>query len=196
MMLMAERNRLRQRILAAARELFHRHGIRAVGVEAIAEAAATNKMTLYRHFGSKDELVAMYLTRRAAHWQRHLLAELRALPDGSEPRGRLTCVFDAVHSWHAENGRRGCAFVNAHAEISDSAHPARRVIAEEKRWMRQVFVAVLDPSGESATSVATYDAATQVHLVYEGYLVLSTLAPADDLLARAKTAALAAAGAS
>src|SRR2546429_5619579 len=53
--------RPRDRILAAASDLFYRHGIRAVGVEAIAEAAGTNKMTLYRHFDSKDELVAEYL---------------------------------------------------------------------------------------------------------------------------------------
>src|SRR5690242_21813648 len=56
----------RERILAAAAELFYRHGIRAVGVEAIAEAADTNKMTLYRHFASKDELVAECLRRFAA----------------------------------------------------------------------------------------------------------------------------------
>src|ERR1700728_4416311 len=55
----------RARILAAAGELFYRHGIRAVGVEAIAEAAGTNKMTLYRHFTSKDELVAEYLRQSA-----------------------------------------------------------------------------------------------------------------------------------
>ena len=55
----------RERILASARELFYRHGIRAVGVDAIAEAAATNKMTLYRHFGSKDELIAAYLRELA-----------------------------------------------------------------------------------------------------------------------------------
>src|SRR5262245_45101622 len=55
----------RSRILAAAAELFYRHGIRAVGVEAIAEAAGTNKMTLYRHFDSKDELVAEYLREAA-----------------------------------------------------------------------------------------------------------------------------------
>ena len=55
----------RDRILAAAGALFYRHGIRAVGVEAIAEAARTNKMTLYRHFASKDELVAQYLRQSA-----------------------------------------------------------------------------------------------------------------------------------
>ena len=51
----------RERILVVAADLFYRHGIRAVGVEAIADAAGTNKMTLYRHFASKDELVAEYL---------------------------------------------------------------------------------------------------------------------------------------
>src|SRR5262249_44809734 len=65
----------RERILAAAWDLFYRQGIRAVGVEAIAEAAGTNKMTLYRHFASKDELVAEYLRRAAkrvdAFWERY-----------------------------------------------------------------------------------------------------------------------------
>src|SRR3981189_1674882 len=53
--------RPRERILLAARDLFHRHGIRGVGVETIAEAAGTNKMTLYRHFNSKDDLIVAYL---------------------------------------------------------------------------------------------------------------------------------------
>src|SRR5947209_18464322 len=80
----------RARILAAAGELFYREGIRAVGVDAIAEAAGTNKMTLYRHFASKDELVAEYLRERArlanAAWDRltaaypaAALAQLRSL---------------------------------------------------------------------------------------------------------------------
>src|SRR4030088_3739335 len=53
--------RPRERILLAARDLFHRYGIRGVGVETIAEAAGTNKMTLYRHFDSKDDLIVAYL---------------------------------------------------------------------------------------------------------------------------------------
>src|SRR5689334_14967003 len=61
-----ERVAPRERIVTAACDLFYRHGIRAVGVEAIAEAAGTNKMTLYRHFSSKDELVAECLRRVAA----------------------------------------------------------------------------------------------------------------------------------
>src|SRR6201998_4003995 len=62
----SERIPPRERLLAVASELFYRHGIRAVGVESIAAAAGTNKMTLYRHFNSKDELVAEYLRQEAA----------------------------------------------------------------------------------------------------------------------------------
>jgi len=65
----------RARILAAAADLFYRHGIRAVGVDAIAEAAGTNKMTLYRHFSSKDALIAEYLRQKFDKanecWQRY-----------------------------------------------------------------------------------------------------------------------------
>src|SRR5215813_11887922 len=63
----------RQRILAAADDLFRRHGIRGIGVEAIAEAAGTNKMTLYRHFESKDELIAEWvrgiINQKEADWE-------------------------------------------------------------------------------------------------------------------------------
>src|SRR6476659_3318563 len=83
----------RERILATAVELFYRHGIRAVGVDSIAEAAGTNKMTLYRHFTSKDELVAEYLRCLAAEagkfWN-----ELAAAHPG-DPRGQLRGWLEA-----------------------------------------------------------------------------------------------------
>src|SRR5258708_25479135 len=84
----------RARILAAAGELFYREGIRAVGVEAIAEAAGTNKMTLYRHFASKDDLVAEYLRERArradAAWDR--LAAPRPGDAVAQVRARLAKI--------------------------------------------------------------------------------------------------------
>src|SRR5436853_7899521 len=86
----------RDRILAAASELFYRHGIRAVGVEAIAEAAGTNKMTLYRHFSSKDELVAEYLRRLAAD-AGHFWDEL-ASAHPRDPRAQLTGWLAAMEA--------------------------------------------------------------------------------------------------
>src|SRR5579859_3326006 len=82
----------RERILAVAAELFYRHGIRAVGVEAIAEAAGTNKMTLYRHFPSKDELVAEYLRIIAAMVDRRWSAYEQAHPGDPEAQIRAWLV--------------------------------------------------------------------------------------------------------
>src|SRR5205823_2381769 len=101
----------RERILAAASDLFYRNGIRAVGVEAIAEAAGTNKMTLYRHFDSKDELVAEYLRRLAAE-SGGLWDELEAAHPG-DPRAQLRGWLAAMEAHVVDAGQRGCALANA-----------------------------------------------------------------------------------
>jgi len=120
----------RDRILAAAGELFYRHGIRAVGVESIAEAARTNKMTLYRHFASKDELVAEYLRQSAkgadACWDRFE----KAHPGDALAQLRAWLQEMAAHV--AACDERGCPLANAAVELPDKSHPARRVIEEYK----------------------------------------------------------------
>src|SRR5213596_2635126 len=91
----------RERIIAVAADLFYRHGIRAVGVEAIAEAAGTNKMTLYRHFASKDELVAEYLRCLAekanASWEKLAAQHPR------DPRAQLRAWLEEMAD-HLESG--------------------------------------------------------------------------------------------
>jgi len=124
----------RARILAAAGELFYQHGIRAVGVDSIAEAAGTNKMTLYRHFASKDDLVAEYLRQAAksadACWEEYG----RAHPGDAAAQLRAWLTDMAGHL--AEPGERGCALVNAAIELAEKDHPARRVIEECKKAQR------------------------------------------------------------
>src|SRR4051794_10661126 len=83
------------RLLEAASALFYRRGIRAVGVDLVADEAGTTKKTLYDRFGSKDELVALYLRRRARRWHAHLVAHL----DGSDDVGRALSVFDVLGAW-------------------------------------------------------------------------------------------------
>jgi AcrR family transcriptional regulator len=128
----------RERILAVARDLFYRRGIRAVGVEAIAEAAGTNKMTLYRHFASKDLLVAECLRQFArqadADWDR--LATTHA----GHPRAELTAWLAAMTDHIVAAGGRGCALANAAVELADKDHPARKVIEEVKRGQRDRLV--------------------------------------------------------
>src|SRR3981081_1004544 len=100
----------RTRLLAVAGELFYRHGIRAVGVDAIAEAAGTNKMTLYRHFASKDELVAEYL-RQAAKQADACWAQFASdHPGDALAQLRAWLVEMAIHV--ADADERGCPLVN------------------------------------------------------------------------------------
>lgn len=128
----------RERILATAVELFYRHGIRAVGVNSIAEAAGTNKMTLYRHFASKDELVAEYL-RRLAEKASSIWARLASQYPG-DARAQLRGWLKEMAA-HVESGNeRGCALSNAAVELPEKDHPARRVIESFKTAQRRRII--------------------------------------------------------
>src|SRR5205814_5593438 len=98
----------RERILTSALDLFYSHGIRAVGVDAIAEAAATNKMTLYRHFASKDLLVAECLRRWAA--ETDAAWDANASAHAGDPRGQLLAWLRFMAEFKLEMAERGCAF--------------------------------------------------------------------------------------
>lgn len=130
----------RERVLAVARDLFYRHGIRAVGVEAIAEAAGTNKMTLYRHFSSKDELVAEYLRCLAAEKEKGWSKIEAQHPN--DPRAQLQAWLHEVAINVADPTSRGCALANAAVELPEKDHPARCVIEQCKQSGRERLVAL------------------------------------------------------
>jgi AcrR family transcriptional regulator len=168
----------RERILKAAGELFYRQGIRAVGVDAIAEAAGTNKMTLYRHFPSKDELVAEYLrqfARRAeAFWDR-----LETEHPG-EPLAQLHAWVKHMAGDVIGRGGRGCALANAAVELAEKEHPARRVIEAFKKAQRERLTRLCRAAGLSDPELL----ADELHLVLEGARVsLQSVGP-EDLGAR------------
>ncbi len=135
----------RERILAVASTLFYKHGIRAVGVEAIAQAAGTNKMTLYRHFVSKDELVAEYLRRLAAEAET-LWVELEAAHPG-DARAQLRAWLEAMGKAVTSGKERGCALANAAVELPERHHPARCVIEEHKKEQRECLVRLCRSAG-------------------------------------------------
>src|SRR5215475_1425446 len=128
----------RERILAIAAELFYRHGIRAVGVDSIAEKAGTNKMTLYRHFASKDELVAEYLRRLAD--KASLSWDSLATHHPGDPRGQLRGWLKDMASHVASGNERGCPLTNAAVELPEKDHPARRVIEAFKTAQRNRII--------------------------------------------------------
>jgi AcrR family transcriptional regulator len=171
-----------ERLAETAGRLFYARGIRAVGVELIAEEAGTTKKTLYDRFGSKDALVALYLRRRAQRWQTVALDRLDRHPEPG--KDRVLLVFDALDDWLSEQWR-GCAFVNAYAEIGGTDHPGLPVVRSEKAWMRQLFVALVEE--------AAYDDPVglggQLHLLYEGAVVLLTAGDEPGALVHARQAA-------
>ena len=121
----------RDRILAAADDLFRRVGIRGVGVEAIAAAADTNKMTLYRHFESKDALIAEWVRGIIAQKEQSW-SELVAAHPG-DPSAQLVDWSRRTAATLAELEDRGSALHNALAELPEPDHPARRVIDEYRQ---------------------------------------------------------------
>lgn len=150
----------RDRLLAVARELFYRHGIHAVGVEAIAEAAYSNKMTLYRHFRSKDDLVVAYISQLAAEGD---TVWTGILTSNTEPQARLEAWVSYVEDVLTNKYERGCALANAAVELT-AGHPARPIIEAYKQRKRDNLVRLF----AEARYIDPETLADEVFLLFEG----------------------------
>ncbi|RIX28563.1 TetR/AcrR family transcriptional regulator [Amnibacterium setariae] len=144
---MAERgaSEVRRRLLAAATALFYAEGLRAVGVERIVEHARTTKVSFYRHFRSKDDLVVAYL-RILAEAER---AGMRMAIDaaGGDPHRALELLAEQLETAACATGFRGCAFINAAAEYPDAGSGVRRAVEEHRDRCRRLFEEMIGPLG-------------------------------------------------
>lgn len=172
-----------ERVLDAAGKLFSDNGINSVGVETIAAEAEVTKKTLYDRFGSKDNLIADYLRRRDERWREfvvHKVERTRVTPDE-----RVLLVFDALDEWIATENPRGCAFVNALAELPDAGHPGREVIREQKQWL-------LDYLRDLAREAGLRNArrtATSLLVLLEGAMVTASFGVVPGTVGNAKEVA-------
>ena len=167
-----ERKPVRQRILETASEMFYRDGVRAVGIDAIIARSGVAKMSLYRHFPSKDALVTAWLEdRNRFFWQRWDKAEaLRA----SDPRGQLEAILDMVAATASHPKWRGCPFLNTGTEFPEPDHPARAVILANKRAVRERLRTLATAAGARAPDLL----AQQLQLLIDGaYAIGQTLGP-------------------
>jgi AcrR family transcriptional regulator len=155
----------RERILEAARELFYSKGIRAVGVDEIAAAAQTNKMTLYRHFESKDQLVAEYL--RSLNAQAIARAEEVARAHPGDPYAQLRALITRIGNDLCEADLRGCPMANAAVEFPEKDHPARIVIEESKKQQGERLAKLCREAG----FVEPERLAEELFLLFEGACV-------------------------
>lgn len=156
-------------IIRSAGTLFYREGIRAVGIDRIIEEANVAKATLYRHFPSKDHLVAAYLRERHERVVRSLHEVLDTM---ERPRNQIKLIFERLHEKADSPEFRGCAFALAVAEHGDSD----RVVAvaqTHKKAVGDIFRTIV-----SKADVKTDQIAAHLSLLYEG--ALATVAVARD----------------
>lgn len=170
-----------RRILDTAAALFYEQGITAVGVDLVAQRSGVTKRTLYDRFGSKRQLVAAYLLERDQRW-RSLVEALHG--DATDPVDRVLAPFDALVPW-LKGAERGCAFVNALAEMPEDEHPGRRVVLAEKQWLLDLFADSLRTGGIPDDGAL----AVQLMCLHEGVLSLRGTAPGLDAVAAARSAA-------
>lgn len=135
----------RDRILIAAHDLFYRDGIRATGVDRVIAESGVAKLTFYRHFPSKNDLVLAFLDHRHARWMawfEDALARHGGTPEALVP---------ALKEWLGSEGFRGCAFINSVGELGAALPQVKEITRRHKRDMADAIAALLPPaSGLSA----------------------------------------------
>lgn len=172
-----------QRILETASGLFYRDGIGATGVDTIVEKAGVAKMTLYKHFRGKDELIAAYLRERDRRW----LTSLKEITDEfDEPVDRLLAVFEAYGRWLVSDGLRGCGFVNAAAELADPNHPAFVVAQRHKSGVRNFLAALATEAGVKTPR----ELAGELLILLEGAAVMAMICRNTEPLDIARSVAV------
>jgi AcrR family transcriptional regulator len=161
-----------QHLLRAAAELFYREGVRAVGVDAVVERAGVNKMSLYRQFSSKDDLVVAYLEQSDRQFFARLERSLDKHP--GEPAKQIVQYFDDLAGRASKHDYRGCPFVNVAAEFPDPSHPARLCVTQNKTKLMQRLVELCTEAGARDPSAL----ADALALLLEGiYAASQTFGP-------------------
>jgi AcrR family transcriptional regulator len=138
--------RAKERILAAAYDLFSRHGIRAVGIDAIIEKSGVARMTLYRHFTCKEQLVLAFLEQRARFWASGWLQE-EIMRRAQSPRERLLAIFDVFGEWFRVEGFEGCTFINVMLETPDRDDKVRRASVDYLGKIREFLAQLAGDAG-------------------------------------------------
>lgn len=173
----------REALLSTAQELFARQGYRAVGIDTLLAEAGVAKMTLYKQFGSKEELIAAVLERLAWEITSSLTARLATATGGSH--GRILAVFDWLADWVRSPAFHGCLFLKAASEYPEPGDRPRQAAEAFKAGCRELLeeqcreLGIADPER----------LARQLHLLLEGALVLSFLERDPQAATHARDAA-------
>ncbi|MGE6917401.1 TetR/AcrR family transcriptional regulator [Achromobacter kerstersii] len=135
---------IQTRLLRATETLIYQGGIHATGMDAIVKASGVARKSVYKHYPTKDALVAAALQARDERWMQWFIA---ATTQAATPRARLLSVFDALQEWFASDGFHGCAFINAAGEIGDAEHPIRKVSRLHKERLLSHVLSLMQAAG-------------------------------------------------
>jgi AcrR family transcriptional regulator len=156
----------RERILDTAYDLFSRHGVRAVGVDRIIATSGVAKMSLYRHFRSKDELVLAFLQERERRWTMEWLHN-EATSRADDGAGRLLAIFDVFDEWFQQADFEGCSFINVLLEFTEPEHPIRLASTEHLATIRGLVREFAEDAGVDDPD----DVARLWHILMKGSIV-------------------------
>jgi AcrR family transcriptional regulator len=174
----------RERILETADRLFYRDGLRAVGIDRIIAEAEVAKMSLYKHFASKDDLILAVLKYREEKILEFFGSAMER--HGKRTKDKLRTFFAALKDWFESPGFRGCAFQNAAVELADAKHPGSHFVRDHKRRFQGFLAGLVEESlGKAATKVAP-----AVGLLVEGAIVTAVIQGSPAAVDVARDAAM------
>lgn len=182
---------VRERILETASGLFYREGVRAVGVDLVVAAAGVAKTSLYRHFRTKDDLIAAFLKREDEDFWRTW--DEVAGKHRDDPAGELQAHMDWIGERVGRPNYRGCPQLNVAAEFPQADHPARQVATAHKLELRRRLFDIAERLGVARSEILAGQLAVLVNGAFVSSPILSAV-EAKDLLQQAATALVRAAG--
>lgn len=159
----------RQRLIAAAVELFYRHGFGAVGIDRVIAAAGVTKTTFYKHFEGKDDLMVAAVRQRD-EWESAAWARAIRKLAGDDPRRQLLAMLDVMDVWFNDPDFRGCMFMNTAIEFPNPHDPVHQAAAAHKRQTRDYFRDLARAAGAVPAAAETF--ADCYTALIEGALVL------------------------
>jgi AcrR family transcriptional regulator len=134
----------KRRILETANRLFYDEGIRSVGIDRLISESEVTKATFYKHYGSKDRLIVEYISQRHA-LARESVDEL--IREKNDPSLALQALIDQIVADVVSPGFRGCAFINAATEFTDSRHAVRQIVSDHREWYAETLSGLLKELG-------------------------------------------------
>ena len=173
----------REHLVETALRLFYEKGFHATGIDTILAESGVAKMTLYKYFKSKDDLILAALELRDRRWMGWFGEELKRR--GKTPRQRLLAVFDILSDWFGQDEFRGCLFLNAASEYSGLDAKIGDLAARHKRLIREELQRLAEEAGAGRPA----DVAEQLSLLVEGAIVMALVDKSPGWATTAKEAA-------